>query len=55
MADDWVVASRTVGVNGDVFDLEPGHSRDRPQVRRIKNPALNSRAYDAVMRDPSAT
>ena len=43
---------RTVGANGDVFDLEPGHSPDQPQVRRIKNPALNSQAYDAVMHDP---
>lgn len=53
VADDWVEASRTVGANGDVFDLEPGHSADHPQVRRIKNPALNSQAYDAVMRDPA--
>jgi phytanoyl-CoA hydroxylase len=51
-ADDWVEDSRTVEVNGDLFDLEPGHSRDRPQVRRIKSPAANSQAYDAVMRDP---
>jgi ectoine hydroxylase-related dioxygenase (phytanoyl-CoA dioxygenase family) len=52
VADEWVEASRTVGVNGDVFDLEPGHSYYQPQVRRIKNPALNSQVYDAVMRHP---
>jgi phytanoyl-CoA hydroxylase len=52
VADDWVEASRAVAVNGDVFDLEPGHSHDQPQVRRIKNPALNSQVYDAVMRHP---
>ena len=50
MADDWVEASRDVEVNGDVFDLEPGHSRDRPQVRRIKNPAALNEVYDSVMR-----
>ena len=52
VADEWVEASRTVEANGDVFDLEPGHSADQPQVRRIKNPAANSKDYDAVMRDP---
>ncbi len=52
VADDWVEASRTVEANGDLFDLEPGHCRDHPRVRRIKNPASNSQAYDAVMRDP---
>ena len=50
VADDWVQASREVEVNGDVFDLEPGHSHDHPQVRRIKNPAAVNEAYDSVMR-----
>ena len=49
-ADDWVESSRQVEVNGDVFDLEPGHSRERPHVRRIKNPAAINEAYDSVMR-----
>jgi phytanoyl-CoA hydroxylase len=50
VADDWVEASRDIEVNGDVYDLEPGHSRERPQVRRIKNPGANSETYDSVMR-----
>ena len=49
-ADDWVESSRQVEANGDVFDLEPGHSRERPHVRRIKNPAAINEAYDSVMR-----
>jgi phytanoyl-CoA hydroxylase len=49
-ADGWVEASREVDINGDVFDLEPGHTRDHPHVRRIKNPAAVSEAYDSVMR-----
>jgi phytanoyl-CoA hydroxylase len=49
-ADEWVEASRTVEVNGDVFDLEPGHCAEQPQVRRIKNPVSINQAYDAVMR-----
>jgi phytanoyl-CoA hydroxylase len=53
VADEWVEASRTVEANGDLFDLEPGHRPDRPQVRRIKNPASSSQEYDAVMRDPA--
>jgi phytanoyl-CoA hydroxylase len=50
VADDWVEASRAVEVNGEVFDLEPRHSPDHPQVRRIKNPAAVNEAYDSVMR-----
>jgi ectoine hydroxylase-related dioxygenase (phytanoyl-CoA dioxygenase family) len=49
-ADEWVEASRAVKDNGDVFDLEPGHGPEHPQVRRIKNPASIHQAYDAVMR-----
>jgi phytanoyl-CoA hydroxylase len=49
-ADGWVEASRDVAVNGDVFDLEPDHSRDEPRVRRIKNPAAIDESFDAVMR-----
>jgi phytanoyl-CoA hydroxylase len=49
VADGWVEAAREVKVNGDLFDLEPGHSSARPQVRRIKNPTGASQVYESVM------
>ena len=35
---DLVEKSRTVVAHDDVYDLEPGHSKDEPRVRRIKKP-----------------
>jgi phytanoyl-CoA hydroxylase len=34
----WVEASREVSEHTALFDLEPGHSRTDPRVRRIKKP-----------------
>jgi phytanoyl-CoA hydroxylase len=53
VADDWVEAARDVEVNGDLFDLEPGHTRAHPQVRRVKNPTAASQVYESVMTSAS--
>jgi ectoine hydroxylase-related dioxygenase (phytanoyl-CoA dioxygenase family) len=56
--DDWIEESR--GHNGNFgttpdgkarFDLEPGHTAERPQLRRVANPADVSEAYQAVLWD----
>ncbi|HEX2553914.1 MAG TPA: phytanoyl-CoA dioxygenase family protein [Microvirga sp.] len=48
--DALVEGSRAVDAHTDVYDLEPGHTRDEPRVRRIKTPHLQHPVYDAVMR-----
>lgn len=53
VADDWVEAARDVAANGDLFDLEPGHTRAHPQVRRVKNPTAVNQVYESVMRSAS--
>ena len=36
--DDLVFKSRDVASHNDVYDLEPGHTAEKPKVRRIKTP-----------------
>ncbi len=54
----WVEESRArngnFGATSDGrhrFDLEAGHSRERPRLRRVNNPAEISSAYREVIRD----
>ena len=51
VADGWVEQSRKVSEHTELFDLEPGHSAERPQVRRIKNPG-RSEAYARLPTHP---
>ncbi len=53
VADDWVEAAHDVAANGDLFDLEPGHTHAHPQVRRVKNPTAVNQVYESVMRSAS--
>ena len=45
LTDDFVEQSRAVSANTPVFDLEPGHSAESPQVRRIKHPVKHHPTY----------
>ena len=45
LTDDFVEQSREVSTNTQVFDLEPGHSAESPQVRRIKHPVKHHPTY----------
>ena len=38
ITDEFVDKSREVTEHTDVFDLEPGHTSEVPQLRRLKNP-----------------
>ncbi|SMF47880.1 Phytanoyl-CoA dioxygenase (PhyH) [Tistlia consotensis] len=56
--DGWIDESRqhseNWGVTADgkhVFDLEPGHSAERPKLRRVTNPADFSDLYRSVLFD----
>ena len=43
VTDEFVERSREVTEHTDVFDLEPGHSRDHPKLRRLKRPIRPAR------------
>jgi len=45
-----VAGAAAVDTHTAVYDLEPGHTRAEPKVRRIKSPHKVHPAFDAVMR-----
>src|SRR5215813_14457750 len=50
---ELVAAAATVDTHTAVYDLEPGHTRAEPRVRRIKQPHKVHPAFDAVVRRPA--
>jgi ectoine hydroxylase-related dioxygenase (phytanoyl-CoA dioxygenase family) len=50
VTDEFVEKSRRVTEHTDVFDLEPGHTPERPRLRRLKAPASQHPVYDRAMR-----
>ena len=50
ITDDFVDKSREVTEHTDVFDLEPGHTPEAPQLRRLKNPVVLDPIYDRMLR-----
>jgi phytanoyl-CoA hydroxylase len=53
IVDEFLARSRTVNVNDEMFDLEPGHTAERPMVRRLKSPARLHPFFDNLIRsDP---
>jgi ectoine hydroxylase-related dioxygenase (phytanoyl-CoA dioxygenase family) len=51
ITEEFVEKSRSVAHHTDVFDLEPGHTPERPALRRLKNPVKQHPAYDRCLRD----
>ena len=43
--DEMVERSRSVTKSDAIFDLEPGHSADRPRLRRLSSPVVQHPAY----------
>jgi ectoine hydroxylase-related dioxygenase (phytanoyl-CoA dioxygenase family) len=52
VTDDYVDNARHVTENDAVYDLEPGHSAERPRVRRIKAPHRQHDAYARTVTHP---
>lgn len=52
ITDQFLDACRTVQSSNAVFDVGPEHRVDHPQLRRIKDPTLQSPIYDQAMRNP---
>ena len=50
--DELVAKSREVTSHNEVYDLEPGHSRETPKVRRIKTPDRWDARFAAMVRHP---
>ena len=47
-----IEGSREVSTHTNVYDLEPGHTRAEPRVRRIKTPHLVDPVFSEFMRSP---
>jgi ectoine hydroxylase-related dioxygenase (phytanoyl-CoA dioxygenase family) len=52
VTEGFVERSRAVSTHTDIFDLEDGHTAERPRLRRIKNPDLHHPAYARLVRHP---
>ena len=50
VTDNFVEMSRSVTENTSLFGLEPGHSPDAPELRRLKEPTRQHSVYDQMMR-----
>jgi ectoine hydroxylase-related dioxygenase (phytanoyl-CoA dioxygenase family) len=51
--DRWMANASTVDTHDDIYDLEPGHTRAAPRVRRIKAPhRIEPRFLDVVRSEP---
>ena len=50
ITDEFVDKSSEVTEHTNVFDLEPGHTPESPQLRRIKNPVALHPIYDRMLR-----
>lgn len=51
VTQQFIEASRQVTESGDVFDIAPGHSSERPMLRRLKLPDIRHQQYWAVVMD----
>lgn len=47
-----VVGAANESASGAIYDLEDGHTRDEPKVRRIKDPHLHHPAFARLVRHP---
>lgn len=52
VVDELVEAARNLSFHTDLYDLEPGHERSEPRVRRLKNPAAAHPLFLSLARDP---
>ena len=50
VSDEFVERSRSAADHTEFFDLEPGHTADRPRLRRLKNPVRAHPVFDAALR-----
>ncbi len=51
VTDDFVSNSTNVKENNEIYDLADDHSADNPNLRRLKNPHLIHKTYEAITLD----
>ena len=51
VTDEFVELSRSVTEHTDRFDLEPGHTPERPMLRRLKEPQKHHEVYARMLRN----
>src|SRR6202012_739306 len=47
---EGVAGAAEISEHNDVYDLEPGHTREQPKVRRIKAPHKVHPIFDEIVR-----
>jgi ectoine hydroxylase-related dioxygenase (phytanoyl-CoA dioxygenase family) len=52
VTEEFVEGSRAVTAHTDIYDLEDGHTKDAPKVRRIKTPHAWHPVYEAMVKHP---
>ena len=52
VTDDFLERSRHVTVSDNIFDLEDGHTAEKPRLRRIKRPIKQHPTYAAILEHP---
>lgn len=52
MIDRLVAGAAAVDTHDQIYDLEPGHTRSEPKVRRIKAPHKLAPVFDRLVRSP---
>ena len=51
ITDEFVEFSRNITENDETYDLSDDHSKENPSVRRLKQPHLIHKIYEALTRD----
>ena len=51
VTDEYVINSKDVVSNDEVYDLADDHSSSNPNLRRLKNPHLLHKVYENITRD----
>ena len=51
VTDEFVESSKNIIENDEIFDLSDEHSKESPKLRRLKNPHLIHKTYEAITKD----
>jgi len=51
VTDEFVEGARNITEHDETYDLADDHSKDNPKLRRLKNPHLIHKAYEALTKD----
>lgn len=52
ITDNFVEKSKNITKHNEDFDIEPGHSKENPKLRRIKKPEKQHSIYEKTLKHP---